>query len=225
MKEKGAVNYWPGFVDVLSNIVLVLIFVILILVLLMSKYINIAVKEASDRAVAQQLAIKEKDRANEASRLLEEERSRIASMVNIPENSQINKVGKRLTIVSGAPLKGYESYKDSKARLINQVNVLSIEFEGSGLTMDEQTLKTLNQNLESMGEVLKLSNLEISANIPGMFLSEKQRTAYFRAMAVRNILLEKGVKASQISVHVSDSGSDSEKAYVNVTVNPPSGRK
>lgn len=211
MEVRGSTNYWPGFVDVLSSIVLVMVFVVLVMTMLMVKYITAAAKARAERIVAERMAEMERNRAMslkefaEQAKLLARQQSG-GGTAGGPGQS----LAARIVVAADEGQSGGAVVREAK-------NTIAIEFEGNVLKLDEGAMSRLSASLVPFAQTMRSGRVRIVANIPSPFLSEKQRQAFFRAMAVRNYLLDKGMHANRITVHVDEMTTDGARPTVYVT--------
>jgi hypothetical protein len=94
---------------------------------------------------------------------------------------------------------------------------LIVNFDPKVVTLSPEEGKDVITRLEAFGPV-KTTRWQITVISPKGF-SESARLAYYRAVAVRNVLIQNGVPGEQINMRVVESaqaGADSAR----VTVNP-----
>jgi hypothetical protein len=77
---------------------------------------------------------------------------------------------------------------------------------GRTVEMDDSTSVRISEIAHKEGVVPSTAAVHIEVRGHEIFLTENQRIAFFRSMAVRNVLLKQGVIASNITVKLVESG-------------------
>ncbi len=190
MDSRRQQDFWPGFVDALSNLVLTLVFVMVIFVLALF-YLSAKVSQTKLEALCPATKAELADTQQE----LEETKLALQSAL-----SQIGQVKKQ------------EEVKVKKARSI-QLDKITTEAANSGASivirfpvgeaeLDSEAIKTLDKvivPLMASGQKIKASY----TSTPGPeTYSEGKRLAFFRAVAIRNYLIEKGIAKVDIDSKV-----------------------
>ena len=193
MENGRSTNYWPGFVDALSNMVLAMIFVVLVLGLAMGMYATLAADAIAKRLLAEA----------EAARILNAATDRPDNALPqgvaqprvdpSPEQGPTAKLRVQRAVSTAPP---------DPTRVRRQQNVIIIEFEGQAVTLDDASQAALGRALQPAGELLRTGHAEIVARSPGGNLTESQHISFYRAMAIRNILLERGMAPERVTVRV-----------------------
>ena len=208
--RRSSANYWPGFVDALSNMVLAMIFVVLVLALAMGMYSTLAAEALSKRYQAEATAAE----ALAAPRVP-------APQVDAAAAQQPGKPPPgELQPTARLRVRSPEKPASAAATLTTvrrQLNALIIEFDSQAVALDERTTRSLTQALGAAEDLLRTGSVEIVASAPAGFLTEGQQISFFRAMAVRNYLLERGMNADRITVRVLDEASGAEMGEVRLT--------
>ena len=81
-------------------------------------------------------------------------------------------------------------------------NTLQLDYAASAITLDAAAADRFKAAVAALGGNLAQRRVQIVASGPGMALSDNQRAAYLRVMAVRNTLLELGLSADHIDVRI-----------------------
>lgn len=183
-------NFWPGFVDALSNLVLTLVFVMVIFVLAMfylSSKVSQSKMDALCPATKSELEQVKKDLAE----------TRKALNIALSEASQIKarvEVGdKKMPSIKNDKLATQASVKGSSIIIRFPTGVVELDKDAE-LALDKAIAPYL-----ASGQQVKAS---LNA-VPGPeTYSEGKRLSFFRAVAIRNYLISKGVDKGDIDSKV-----------------------
>lgn len=218
MNNRRTTNYWPGFVDALSNMVLAMLFVILVLALAMGSYATVAADAMAKRLKAEVAAATLLQNAEEAhaaevraradaeaaaaalaARIATKEEPPSAAATEVPPSALAGTtrigVAKNETSSSVLP----------RSRVLRVANSFVLEFTERTVTMDEVATKALRDALRPARRLLQTGTVDIVARAPGGNLTESRQASFYRAMAVRNVLMDEGMTADRIKVLVPDS--------------------
>jgi outer membrane protein OmpA-like peptidoglycan-associated protein len=197
-------NFWPGFVDALSNLVLTLVFVMVIFVLALF-YLSSKVTQSKMDA----LCPATKTELEQVKKELEETRS--ALRVALAEASQVKA---RVDVSEKKPAPIAKNKVSTETSAIG--SAIIIRFPIGVAELDDGAKEVLDKALAPIlatGEQVKAS---LNA-VPGPeTYSEGKRLSFFRAVAIRNYLISKGVSKDSIESKMLDQGS--------VDPNDPDGR-
>ncbi|RZL31396.1 MAG: hypothetical protein EOP35_22150 [Rubrivivax sp.] len=159
----GGGDFWPGFVDALTNVVIAMVFVIVVLAIALSFSAQMLAKRMAAKIAEQQAEL-----------------GKARQVVVAPASA------------TSAKVKPAERF-------------LQLDFAPGALTVDMPAAKALGEALAPLKARLAESpslRLEVVAVGPEIHLSENQRAAFIRAMAVRNELLGQGVPGDRISTRI-----------------------
>lgn len=197
-------NFWPGFVDALSNLVLTLVFVMVIFVLAMF-YLSSKVSQSKMEA----LCPATKTELEQVKKELQEARKALNIAL-----AQAGQVQARVDVAdkkSPAPLKGKISASAS-----HEGSSIIIKFPTGVVELDSEAEQVLDKAIEPFMATGKQVKAILNA-IPGPeTFSEGKRLSFFRAVAIRNYLISKGVAKANIDSKVSSHAQRDE--------NDPAGR-
>jgi outer membrane protein OmpA-like peptidoglycan-associated protein len=197
-------NFWPGFVDALSNLVLTLVFVMVIFVLALF-YLSSKVAQSKMDA----LCPATKSELEQVKKELEETRS--ALRVALAEAGQVKA---RVDVSEKKPAPIAKNKVSTETSAIG--SAIIIRFPIGVAELDDGAKEVLDKALAPIlatGEQVKAS---LNA-VPGPeTYSEGKRLSFFRAVAIRNYLISKGVSKDSIESKMMDQGS--------VDPNDPDGR-
>lgn len=222
-------NYWPGFVDALTTMVMVLTFIMMILgltvfslsqnvskVLLsqIAQAVNVDVppSDLSDDVVNRIIAAissqkneiegqKRKARDMAAEKTVEERSQREAMLVLPGDKHQSTAPADIKPVPAGA------------AAAANDV-ALTIAFQPNAALYDEavrREIVTFAQKAREGEFIIRAYAVDNSGTI-----TEARRLAYYRAMMVRQELVKAGLKANQVSAQIDDSTDLSNRSLVRV---------
>jgi hypothetical protein len=230
---EGEVNHWPGFVDALTTIIMVVTFLLIILgatVFILSKKI---VEQVRAEKVTESLKKGETSDVKTLSEQLNTARAEIAALkrsvspLQSPQDAEDGvsvadtddflrqeetvKGDTRLSIRTRAT----DNTKKMRVAAEEAPNaqtgsdvrtaelLLDIDFAPKALDYSPDAIAEIKSFLDDKPAMIKSAKFEIWSFAPGTAsVSEAQRVAYYRALKMRNILIEKGVSASRISAQV-----------------------
>lgn len=226
---------WAGFVDVLSNILMVVIFLVVILGISIFAISQQITKAAVDRAVKAERqtneapppappppegAKPESERGaagtyQAAQGLRARQADEIAGNTNLSVRSVASE-SRSIEIASeeAAPPSGPVEVKSSQA-------FLTLKFARGGFKIDEAASREIQAFLREKGE-LTAGKVEIRAFAQSTVgsVSEARRIAYYRAMQTRSELIRTGMPATRVELKLRDSGSQEELDVVRIFAKP-----
>lgn len=235
--------FWPGYVDAISNLAINLLFVIAVMCIVILSFvleettkgtprpgtIPVDVQYVNDKpnthAVQLQELQLENAKLKETLQSLQKSTSTPSSPTtktdtqaktestttanNVPNNApRMEVVQARQEVVKEA--KGESSVTTVGAGLI-------VNFDPKVVTLSVDEAKNVVSRLETFGPV-KTTRWQITVITPKGF-SESSRLGYYRAVAVRNVLIQAGTPGDLIQMRVMESvqaGADSGRVTVNV---------
>lgn len=232
--------FWPGYVDAISNLAINLLFVIAVMcIVILSFVLEETTKgkpqEGEVSVVSQSESEKPGNDATVALQALQKENAKLkqkiealqqASTANnsAASSSSASKEPQRSNVANNTPRTEVvnarqEVMKDEKGESsMSTVGAgLIVNFDPKVVTLSPDESNEVIKRLESFGPT-KTTRWQITVISPKGF-SESARLAYYRAVAVRNVLIQNGVPGEQINMRVVESaqaGADSAR----VTVNP-----
>lgn len=205
---QGADTFWPGYVDAISNLVLNLLFVVAILTIAVFMFaMELGRRQVAKAAEAAQLmeaasavAGNGKPQAGDTADLQREVQRLQRALAEAQARGAMPAAGGG---VEARPAKVVEvngpQAKDAvPAQLVQQAGGVVIAFspEAVSLNSDEASKARL-----ALAPVLSAGRARIQVPVRAGF-SEARRLAFYRAMAVRNLLLEGGLSAERIDVSI-----------------------
>ena len=222
-------NYWPGFVDALTTMVMVLTFIMMILGITVfslsqnvskiliadiAKSANVpatpgeSYKDIANRIVemisAQNKEIEGQQRKAKTEEAIKqvEERSQREALLVLP--------GDQKTSLAPAELKPLQAGAVAAGNEI----ALTIVFQPNAALFDEGVRRELVSFASKAREgefVIRAYAIENGGTI-----TESRRLAYYRAMMVRQEFVKAGLSPSQLSVHIDDSSDAGNRSLVRI---------
>lgn len=226
-------NFWPGFVDALSNVVLVMIFVVVVFVLTLFYYSQKlaefrAVKFIEKKELQEQVASPQKNQPD-VSRLDDGSNPDVArmKMESDAQTRQIAQLKGQVALLqakltadstalsgstnsdSGAPAEAIqiERSRTSPARqalsgvvLDNNQKAVRLHFDKDGVELDDAAIRSLDGNISQWTDKTKAGGgkIIVTGVVGTVAYTEGRRRAYYRTMAVRNYLIDKGLASTAI---------------------------
>jgi hypothetical protein len=187
-------NYWPGFVDVLSNVVLTLVFVLVVFVMALALSANkvekrmqeiLKEKAASEAKLQPVQATKGATdiEHNESGAAKKNDTITSSGNIEIENNDTTQKSG---TKVIDAPV----DLQESSGKII-------LYYPVSGVELSEKTAEKLEKILLANKEKLKRYKIVLNSYLGQEQYSVANRLAYYRVLYVRKFLIDKGIADNQ----------------------------
>ncbi|MCB1507696.1 MAG: hypothetical protein KDI98_02710 [Hyphomicrobiaceae bacterium] len=228
-EEEEEENYWPGYVDALSTMTMVLVFVMMILVVVVFQLIQNTTKAVLEEIVSETNigGANANTSVQELSQVIVEALTTARNrgtppIVTVDETSPqetnvqavaVDEETERLS-ETGADVRDPGT---QEAVTISQEE-LTVTFQPRATRLDDETqaaVADFAQNSELVRSGRTLEVIAFADTTTGN-VTDARRTAYYRAMLLRNALLAGGVEASRISVGVRDSVDAEEGRKVRV---------
>lgn len=185
----GANAYWPGFVDALTNVVIAMIFVVVVLAISLSFAAQMMGKKLAEKLIQE----------HQAKAALAQPPPQAAAPP-APQPELPPSVLQKTTRIAVA---GNESAASAAGGAVRQVrNTVQLDYAAAAITLDAAAADRFKAAVAALGGSLGQRSVQIVASGAGMALSDNQRAAYLRVMAVRNTLLDLGVSPERIQVRI-----------------------
>lgn len=231
MEGGKTANYWPGFVDALTNVVIAMVFVIVVLAIALSFSAQLLAKRMAARitVLEQQGQATQAQAAASAPELIVKRLAPSSKTSNDPAPStsiesadDVLRVESKMAAPVRIAVKGNEEKLLSTGGKMQPADrYMLIEFAPTALTLDEAASKSLGASLDKLKQQLAsappAAKVVLVASGPDIELSDSQRAGYIRAMAVRNELLEQGIPAERIATRF-DMKAKPTKATISVRI-------
>ena len=188
----GEMNYWPGFVDALSNLVLALVFVVVIFTLALAVISSQVTKKAAAAAVeaaqaaARAQAVSDAQKENELQQQIQELKSVLA------EKDKLLNLQAKSSVVA-APV------QEAKPQVGASAADLTLNYDPGAYQVANDALAELEKLLRTKGSNPGAKLFSMVAYMGSGAPSAEKRSAYYRMVTLRNLLIEKGVPAENIT--------------------------
>jgi len=215
----GSDIFWPGYVDAVTNLVLNLLFLLTIMIVAVFMF-ALELGRASSGGPGKTTVVSTKQDAKVASKaVIDPARENIQLKREIqrlnmqlaqlaPQKAQPKLFGKTVDITSNLqkPVKGLDTtHAASDADIIVRFMDEAVAFTPAEHDQLRDTLKPILANEKTT----------ILVEVPAGF-SEAKRMGYYRAMAVRNVLLELKMPSNRIDVSVHEAKTGANASLVRV---------
>jgi len=201
MENSREQNYWPGFVDALSNVVLTLVFVLVVFVFALviasnkverrATEIILSVKEeaAKDTNKSQVIALKEDlEKAREQIKALQEKEKAPEITSSVEDKTDIAVEKSNDLIAVGA------------VNISQSHGKISITFPKAVTNLDTKSYDELNRILSPLMKNAAKQKVVLLSYIGEESYSAARRLAYYRALALRNHIIGKfGAQGANIT--------------------------
>jgi len=195
-------NYWPGFVDALTNVVIAMVFVIVVLAISLSFSAQLLAKRMAAKVAS-----------------LEQDVASRASAVKPDDNARVDQPPAGLPTRTVIEVRGNEtSVKAASGSVRAADSFLILEFAPGALTLDPSAAEKLASSLSAVKEKLAGGGkVQVLARGPLMEISDNQRSAFLRIMAVRNVLIDQGIASERIEPRI-DTDTKASSATVSISI-------
>ena len=213
-------NYWPGFVDALSNVVLTLIFVLVVFIIALL----ITSNKVEKRAMEMVHAAKEKQTTNKPTEELQKALDKaLAKIEELKEAHELAKVAKQDIVDQQKAVE--KRFVSSKIGEQLKSNFIAIErtsdrivlyFPRDVAAFDADALEEFDEVLDSVKDMIKGNVVVINSYLGEEAYTSARRLAYYRILNVRNRLISQGLSTSKtIEAHIYEK-SDKGGGYVEI---------
>lgn len=208
-------NYWPGFVDALSNVVLTLVFVLVIFVFALAMASNKV--EEKMRQVTEAENAKTTEETASAAQIVQLQQQLAQAQAELAElngksagesteqdvgeltQKQTSNVLEDKEIVVEGSENASESYQGA-TKISDQKGIISVSYANSGSQLDEKAQQELGDRAVQSMTATGAKRILIRSIMGNETYSTAQRVAYYRALNVRNFLMTKlGIGADAIT--------------------------
>lgn len=211
MGEGKELNYWPGFVDALSNVVLTLVFVLVVFVFALVMASNkvgqkvlelaeLAKERESQRVVAEGEMMDLRKELREALAALQEARNeneRLKKQIeelkknHVPGSEELNALKEKVQIKIEA--KPVANDNEDDPDLETGSGVIVIVFPRGIFELTDKAKAELLKALAGQKAQLTGMNAQVRSVMGAETFSEARRLAYYRGLTVRNALIDQGL--------------------------------
>lgn len=211
MGEGKELNYWPGFVDALSNVVLTLVFVLVVFVFALVMASNkvgqkvlelaeLAKEREAQRTVVESEMLDLRKELRDALAALQETRNdnerlkkQVADLkkISIPGTEELNALKEKVQIKVDAKPIANDNKED--ADLERGTGVIIIVFPRGIFELNDKSKAELVKALAGQKAQLAGLNAQLRSVMGAETYSEARRLAYYRGLTVRNALIDQGL--------------------------------
>ena len=222
-------NYWPGFVDALTTMVMVLTFIMMILgITVFSLSQNVSKALLADVAKAIDIEAKPSDFSEELAKRIvaaivaqrndidgqkrkaqdiatdkpHEERSQRETVLSYPGEKHLSQAPAELKPLGAGAAAGAT---EAALTIVFQPNAAHFD---DAVKREIVSFVTKSRDAEFIIRAFAVEN--------GGTISEARRLAYYRAMLIRQELIKAGLKPGQVQAQIDDSGDAANRSVVRV---------
>jgi hypothetical protein len=211
-------NYWPGFVDALSNVILVMIFVTLVFSAAIAFLASKTVKVKVATEVAQQVEVK----TAEGIQATADAEQRVASLErliaalkseNLALKDLLQRRAARAEGQAGLPSRSPES--KAPVTITGQGDTVLLSYALGVTSMEDKLFGTLG---EALGGYTGADRWEVllEARTAEASPSEARRLAFYRIAMLRDHLVAKGVASTRIDSVIRDAPAQAGRSEVTI---------
>ena len=212
----GETNYWPGFVDALSNVVLTLVFVLVIFVFALVMASNKVEEKMNQVMDAQKMEQFEHSQSQTKIQQLQEMLAKAQADLKA-RDAQSEGKSKSKNVDTGVLDQNASSEAESPQEIIVRKTAeedhqgsssvvqkgdkkITIVYPESVSNLDEDAMKELESNKDLILAKEQKNKVMIRSIIGNETYTAARRLAYYRALATRNFLISRGgIDATLIS--------------------------
>lgn len=200
-------NYWPGFVDALSNVVLTLVFVLVIFVfalMMASNKVEQKMKEVVDekqkQETSQQVSMQEVTELKQKLAVSNQEIEKLKEQLSSQASSKAETGATHKNAISSQNDDMHIAIEDKKEAkqengalsLTKSSQSVTLGFPLSVAEIDEKSATELGHVLSAMQKNMGKHKIVVRSIIGKEAYSAARRLAYYRAIGARNFLITKG---------------------------------
>lgn len=198
----GETNYWPGFVDALSNVVLTLVFVLVIFVfalVMASNKVEEKLKQMATIQKSETVEMRQLDDAQKQIAILQQKLDVAQNQIKQVETRDVSSdihENKDITVQQ----KVFDKQTESTSVTEKNKNKISLIFPESTSDLDEASIAEFSKALGEVQKDIKAQKILIRSIQGNEPFTAAQRLAYYRVLSIRNYLMSvQGVNAANIS--------------------------
>lgn len=197
-------NHWPGYVDALTTMTMVLTFVMMVLGIAI-----FALSQNVSRGLIEQIAnavqVPTDPEITTQEDIAKDVIARIGELARRPAGSPAS------STTSTDPIESITSQADpaaepkaGPARMDAKSDSLRIIYKPRATNLDDAAREELTARLKAMPKLAEASRIDILAGIDpeNVAVSDAKRVAFYRAMRTRAELMQQGIQATRIHVRI-----------------------
>ncbi|MFZ4759956.1 MAG: hypothetical protein ACOYLX_17460 [Burkholderiaceae bacterium] len=223
------VNFWPGFVDALANVVVTMIFVVVVFTIALLYFAQNKVKEAlSSGQKVEQVPPTTPPPVMPSATIAELQR-RVTELQR--ENEQLRRQAQTPATSSAPPQAGSipraeirvaeTAQQPGRAPALTRIqgaeSSLEIVFPAGAIEMDAPSIARLEAAFAAFADRARSDGVELVAIAEAGPYSEGRRLGYYRNLTLRNWLIERGVPAARVRMRLADVDSGRPQGLVQLS--------
>jgi hypothetical protein len=226
--QEGEQNYWPGFVDAMSNMVMAMIFIVLIFTAILFNAMQNHAKTLAEQSRRQKTEI-----ATLRQQLTElkstTKASQCAPVSAAPLAATPDSLTPKPVLVSteGRFLPSETGKSEAPPQVSGSGALISVEYRSPSFALDTAATTALKDALGRQDADPAKTGVEITAEQASATggASDAERAAFFRAIAIRNYFIAHGWKPADISVRLPrrEQGAGPPHAYIRIFAHSAAG--
>lgn len=206
--DEGSDIFWPGYVDAVTNLVLNLLFVLTIMIVAVLMFAmalsrrheaDIEAVKTSQNKVSTEVVQEKDQRIQELEKQLAQLQTQIG--VNTPTKAPL-KVANVKT-----PLPVPDKSVD---KLLASGEAIVVNFLADAVTINDAELNQVESLLKPM---VGIGAATLVVDVPAG-LSEAKRMAFYRVMAVRNVMIKLGMDPQKLEIKLREAGQGADNTKV-----------
>jgi len=214
----GSDIFWPGYVDATTNLILNLLFLLTILIIAVFMFALEMGRSSKIVAASLEVAATEVISA-ETPKIIDYSKENIAlkreiehlKMLLAKENLQKNEARKATKVIEATTVATKPRHGLDKTLASDFELIVRFKDEAIAFTRGEH-----DRLIESLKPVVSSQKTSIYVEVPAGF-SEAKRMGFYRAMAVRNLLIEMKIATENIDVAVLEVQANANASLVKVS--------
>jgi type II secretory pathway pseudopilin PulG len=216
-------NYWPGFVDALTNVVLVMVFVIVVFAISIFGAMVKLSHAQLERNVAERM--RQQNQAMQISlqqAQLEVQRQRAIAEQLRQENEQRVSTSATHTPQTSGNASPHRSKSQPAAPVVisGKMPNISVSYAYGVTTLEDKLLNVLDNAIGDFSGAGQW-HVVMEATMAEPAPSEARRLAFYRIAVLRDHLVTKGIPPSHIETVILDTPSQDDLSHVSIQIRPP----
>lgn len=210
----GQMNFWPGFVDALSNMVMAMIFMMMVFMIMMFHYkLHQGTKTGATETEKVEQEYKKKDSEARIKELEAQVIALSSALASAQSKPAAPRSGSRVpqSVLShpenitskGAYVADAKQSGNNPPAVDAEGAVWSVNYSGRDVKLDESAEKKLRELMAGLSKKSPLPHLVLTAEASqSEGYSDSRRLAYYRALGLRNVLLQSGWTSADIDIEI-----------------------
>ena len=201
-------NYWPGFVDALSNVVLTLVFVIVIFVFALvmgSNKVEQKMQQIIQNDPSKKIMEVENAELKKQLAVMTAELDKLKARVSQNDTQMVSNNNEQIKIAikDEGEIKDQKKTNEGPVEVKNTNNSIDLAFPIAIAQMDQKSLTELDHVLQPMVKVESKHKVIMRSIIGKETYSVARRLAYYRALNLRSYMISKlGENPANISISI-----------------------